>query len=905
VSGKHVTQSQGWLAPTKLQPPRLRVELIERPQLWSRLECALSQRLTLLNAPAGFGKTTTLVQWHARLQAAGHPVGWFTFDEDDTDPLTFIAGVARSFTAASPAFGGLAEQGHAARQDGGRATDRAERRALAWLLQEIGTLVRPVLLLDDYHFVEARELQDTVMQLVRLAPQNLHVVLASRSRNLLPVSTLVVQGQVNDIGADELRLSADEVGRVFGDRLPRPALERLIERTEGWPMAVRLAHMWSRDGVDVPGMIDRFNAATGDVAGYLTEQIMRSLPGDVQRFLVGVSILDEVNGDLANVLLQRHDSWQTLASLGQLSALLTPLEGGDWFRFHPLFASYLRALARSLGEERIRELHILASSWFSQHGNLERAVRHAALAGDHVAAARLIEDAGGVWISVEHGSHRMRRLLWHLPAIVIDARPRLRAARALLYVKDGRLDDARRELDETRARGRSGADPLWDDEAERDTLITGAAVTGQGDDGVDHDVLTAIERMVGSASRTNRWMQAVLNELLCLVYLRRGNAVLAQAAGREAVRIYDECDATSGRMFSRLHLGGTLLVQGRVREAAELLSHAENIGVHGIPDDTPTLAMVRIVLAHARYECNDLVAAASLCDAALEEIEHAEGWLEIYWSGYRVASGLALARGDVDGAMRVVERGLETADRRKLRRLRNLLEWRRRDLELRAGQYSQVGDIGTTTPDLAGDEGLAFLEREVGDLSAARLAIHVGDFDRAAATLSALSTRCLEFGRGRSILQALILLAVAHRRRGSMDEAANAVRRALAIAAPEGLRRPFLDEGPEVIALLDDALKHVRVANLTPDAVALLADVFSAQLGAVGAHEGSPSHLLRPREREVLAGLKQGLSNKVIARRLDLTDDAIKYHLKKIYAKLGVSDRAMAVVVAERHGLIR
>jgi LuxR family transcriptional regulator, maltose regulon positive regulatory protein len=877
------------LFPAKLRPPPTHVRLVERPRLYAKLEDALHHRLTLVHAPAGFGKTTLLSQWVTQLRAAGQTVGWFSFDRYDTDPLLFLAHIAESLPGIPTPI-----------------EPWTTHTALSRILGHIASLPQSVIVLDDYHLVQSSHMHDLVLRLLRMSPDNLHVVIASRSRNVLPLSYLQVQGQVGYLGAEDLTFSPEEAGQLFGGTLPPELLQQLVALTRGWPVAARIVLARIERGNDAGRAMQQVAGAEGDIATYLTEQVMAGLPPPLRRFLLQTSVVDEINGDLADALCGGGEGWGALDSLDRLGALWSLPEGsGRWRRYHPLFASYLRVKSKSLGEQRLRALHMAASGWYASHNDIERAVYHAATSGNFAGAADLIEDAGPVWLSVEHGLEHLRRLLAYLPAPFVDGRPRLRMARALLWVKDGRAEPARLEMEDVCATIHRAPVPCADQHAQRDSLIVSAAIAGQRDEGVAPGVLAVLEKLTPPYSTgAPCWTQAIFHEAQCTAFIGNGSAHLAQLAGREAVRIYDEYDAAAGRIFGRLLLGGALLARGNLTEAQEVLSIADAMGRQRIPGDTATLAMVRLLLAQAHYERNDLESARELCDIALPQVEQAEGSLELYHSGYWVASGLRLARGDPDGALRIVERGLLMAKQRRLKRLQRVLYYQRLDALSRLDSAAPPSLRNTLDLFHRQQVDMGFLEREVAIMTLARLSILRGQAMTAAELIESRLGACEEYGRDSVMIRFQILLALARRHLEQTAEATRAVRRAIALAAPEHNIRAFLDEGPEIFELLDEALRYIGINNLESGEVRLLGEIFAARLHPVARQEVDSAQIFKPREREVLSGLCNGLSNKALARQLELTDDAIKYHLKKIYAKLGVSDRTMAVVVARQHGIV-
>ncbi|MBB4633756.1 LuxR family maltose regulon positive regulatory protein [Sphingosinicella soli] len=675
----------------------------------------------------------------------------------------------------------------------------------------------------------------------------------------------------------------------------------LLARTEGWPMAVQLARHWTNGALMTP-VIASFSGSSGDIAAYLTEQIMEELPQHVQQLLIMTSITDETNGDLANALCDRNDAWDILTSLDQLGALLVPIDPDQSrFRFHDLFADYLRTRLKRLGEDQVRTLHRKASRWFGERDQLEGAMRHAALAGDHEASAEWLEKAGGVTVGVHNGGPYLRQLLAYIPGPVIAKRPRLRVARAIVLMKEGMVAEAAAEIAETMRLIDAG---LGDHAARSDALIVSTSISAQGDDGLSLDTVKSLEMMIGDAAVARPWMQGALNDLLTLTHMRRGNFILARAACREARYLYDEDGIQNGRVFSRLHMGSVALGQGRLKEARDELECAAEMASAYLVADASTLAMIHVMLATALYEENQLGQAEAIGFSALGDCAQGEGWLEIYHSGYTTASGLHMARGDFDGALRQLEEGHAVAERRTLPLLKSLIAYRR--LEILSLQNA-------VDPNLEGERlreelenasrASTFLERETATIALSRIAIQRGMAAEAESALRSLQHKVEELGRGKALIKILILRAFAARAADRMDDAASALRHALSLAAPEGWRRQFLEEGPAVIELLNAALRHIQISSLPSASVRFLAEVFSAQIDPKGHHSSDPSHILTPREREVMAGLRKQQSNKVIAREFGVTDNAVKYHLKNIYAKLGVNDREMAVAVALQHGL--
>lgn len=884
-----------WSWDYRTRPPELRVNLIARPRLLHMLDEGVRGRLTLLHAPAGYGKTTLLAQWRETSVARGKAVAWLSFEEDGDDPTDLLRHLVGAFSVVP----------NLQLTNGGYRVSGDTRGMIAELAGRLANSGCVTLILDEYHLAGSQRVHDLVMQFVRAVPDNVRVVIASRFRGTFPISTLKARGNVQEIGPEHLRFTYEEAAAVFGASIAAESLQALFERTEGWPVALRLARHWIAGRAEADDLIRKFSGAAGDVAAYLTEQIMSGLPQPVQMFMLQTAIVDEINGDLADALRERSDGWQMLDGLKPLSAVLVPRPGGSgWCRYHPLFLDYLRGAQKSLGEVQLRQLHIRAAHWFAAHGRLETAVEHANEAHDYQLAAEMIERAGGGWIVQRSSASYLRRLLQSFPVAEIDARPRLRIVRGVLALKEGRPFDARRDIED--AREQAAALP-FDVSFARDALGLLQAIAVLGDGGLTIEDVAALEALLGDTIRTDRLLRGTIQENLGIAHLRLGNVVATEAAAREALRIFEEFQAPNGRVFARIHLCMATLAQGRLRESDELLVELERLIKEFALTDA-TAAIVRTLRARVFYERGGLDAAWEAYHGSLEALEAGDSSFEVLDTSYGTAIEVLLAREDYDGALRVVERGNATARRRGLQRLENLLRYRQMEILTRQRKAAQesVEDVDALLANLESYRGrLVFLEQETATLAIARVAVAQHRGSTALELLQPLVAECERLGRMRSLIKGLLIEALAYQQLEKIDEAVAAVMRAVSLAAPECCARIFIEESQALTALLDEALRRVHISTLSAESIDLIASVLSAGLDRTLGHRIDLAALLKPREREVLEGIAEGLSNKMIARRMSLTDEAVKYHLKKLYAKLGVGDRELAASVARKYGLLR
>nr|WP_279380278.1 LuxR C-terminal-related transcriptional regulator [Sphingosinicella soli] len=410
---------------------------------------------------------------------------------------------------------------------------------------------------------------------------------------------------------------------------------------------------------------------------------------------------------------------------------------------------------------------------------------------------------------------------------------------------------------------------------------------------------------LSSVTGDDRWMEAPCAEMLCVSMIREGNVHAAIDAGERAVRLYEDFDSINGRIFARLHLGLAYLAAAQLAQAGTVLSEARKLAGASLSSDRSAVAMIDVLYGAWLYETGDDDAAAQRISAALDAIEQGECWLEIYHHAYAVLLQIFRVRGDLVSGRSVLERAARTGHDRKLARLTRIVGDLRVEMALPEDETLTAFSTHPTFCREASAE-LTLLEREIRAAARAYVALENGAPEAVRELVDGEIDTCARMGRRRSVIKLLMLKALALDRLGLEDESAAALHRAIHLAADEHAYRPFVEAGEQAGSLVQKAMRWFRAVNLTSSEVALMAKIVRSTTrrdDEAAAVHGNAS-LLVGREAEVLAGLGEGLSNKHIARRLGLGEDAIKYHVKKLFAKLGVSDRAMAVVVARQQGLI-
>jgi LuxR family transcriptional regulator, maltose regulon positive regulatory protein len=431
------------LLATKLHVPRPRTGFVPRPRLLARMAEGMACELVLVCTPAGFGNTSLLGDW---VRGGQRPVAWLSLDEGDNDVARFWRHVVAALDRVRP---GVAERAGALLADLQSASLEAVVTALVNELA--GVTDELVLVLDDYHLVQAAPVHASLGLLLEHLPRSLRLVLASRTDPPLPLARLRARGQLAELREADLRFTPEEAAQLLhaavGPELPEAAVAALEKRTEGWAAGLQLAALSLRGHADPAGFVDQFSGSHRYVLDYLTEEILDRQPDPLRQFLLEMSVLERLSGPLCDAVCGGSDSQQLLQQVERANLFLVPLdEVRGWWRYHQLFADLLRARLVREQPERVPQLHRNAAAWSEDHGLADDAIRHALAAGEDAWAARLIERHADRLLVRGEGA-TLARWLAALPHDLVASRPRLLLAQALLTLLGGRMEGVEELLD--------------------------------------------------------------------------------------------------------------------------------------------------------------------------------------------------------------------------------------------------------------------------------------------------------------------------------------------------------------------------------------------------------------------------------------------------------------------------
>jgi LuxR family maltose regulon positive regulatory protein len=886
----------------------------------------LDHRLTLISAPAGFGKTTLVSEWVTDNE---RPVAWLSLDEGDNDLLHFL----KYLVAALQTF--------ALSEVEGKTTNIGEgvlgmlqspqppptESILTALLNEITTIHDNfVLVLDDYHLVDAQSgdssptVDNALTFLLEHLPPQMHLVIATREDPSLPLARLRVRGQLTELRATDLRFTPSEaaefLNQVMGLGLSAEEVASLEIRTEGWIAGLHLAALSMRGREDIPTFIRAFAGDNRYIVDYLVEEVLRRQHERVRSFLLQTSILDRLSGSLCDAVTEQEDGRGTLEALERGNLFVVPLDDKrQWYRYHHLFADVLQAHLMEKQPNQAPTPHQRASYWYERNGSPSDAVRHALAANDYERVADLAEHA---WQGMEKSFQIATWLGWAnaLPDELIRARPVLstQCAEALwmageLEASEARLRDAERWLDLT---GELGARPegLVDgmvvvDKEQFLTLPAKIAFTrtlNAQSLGDVHGTVKYAELALKLTPEADYLGRAQVTVTLGFANWASGDLEAARIAIADWINSMQKVGNIAFAIAGASALGDILAAQGRLHEAVRAHKGSLQFASAQGEEVQRLTAHLYLGLAMLYHEMGDQEAAAK---HLLKSKEMGEQSGLVDWP-FR----WRLARARLEESWGKLEASIDLLDEAKRLYVRNLIPDIRPIEALKAKVYVRQGRLAEAQGwarerDLSVDHDLSYL-REFEHTTLARMLIAGyksgpgdGSIHEAVGLLARLLKAAEEGRRMGSVIEILVLQALAHEAQGDTSSALVSLERALTLAEPEGYVRIFVDEGPPMASLLREAAKQ----GTTPNYVSRLQVAFGNTEGT------SPVKqlLIEPlseREFEVLRLLGTELNGPEIARELLVSLHTIRTHTQHIYSKLGVHNRRAAIRRAEELDLL-
>jgi LuxR family maltose regulon positive regulatory protein len=934
---------------TKISIPQIPSGSISRPRLVEQIQIGVEGPLTLLAAPAGFGKTHLLLEW---TKETSLPVAWLTLDSDDNDLSRFFRYLIGALQTLEPGLGEEALDFNQSSTGGGLEV------GLTLLINELTAISKDIaLVLDDFQALENPLALQGVGFLLKYLPPNLRLVIASRSEPELDLAFLRAKGRVVEVGADELRFTGEEVERYFqqavGLQLPSETVQTLEERTDGWITALQLAAISLRRQADPNAYLANLQGDAHYLVEFLAEEVLDRQPEEIRHFLLRSSILETLSGPLCEAVVnpeaQPGYGAVVLNRLEQAHAFTTALDDKhEWFRYHPLFADFLRQVEVEINPGEISELHKRAALWLEQNGHLDEAFRHALASGDVEWAADMIERNAEVMINRGEMS-ALTHSIERLPQEITHKRLFLSMGYAWSLITTNQVDLAQYWLDDVlqsieQIEKQKGGEPTIEEAGSLDRVGNVDLLEIRGGLAVCQSILAMMsgdlklaaefsQQATSYLPEDNVWLRSFISLDDTITSVLSGDLQRAIESSRTTLRIARQANNPLVMIIAACEIAILQWHQGQLNKAWESLQKAQYLatGPEGKPH--PMSAFIDIVKGEVLFERGLLEEASNIMEHGYREIKSM--WYLGGLGGLTQLARLRQAMGDVSGAQDLIAEAASGAlgkdsaqwDNAVIAALAVRIALQRADLAEAERWWKKGGFPDLNTP--LSIENFPYHIYEYLMISAqtrflvvrGRETGRAGDLQQAAELLETLLPESERLHRAFGQIQILILQSMAQSALGDKG-ATETLLRALVLGEPEGYRQVFVDEGWRMADLLRQCRSVQQETGSYLPSVAFIDSLLDAIQRMEAGREieqqqveerAAPTitHLedgfpisLSAREMEVLALIAEGKSNQEISAELYLALNTVKRHAYNIYAKLEVKKRTQAVSKARQLGLI-
>jgi len=870
------------LLETKFHIPLWRSDGVMRPRLLDQLQAGLieQRKLTLVSAPAGYGKTTLITSWLNSFTESTRNI-WLSLEKSDNEPARFLSYWATAWNRISDfALENVLEL-----------LDTLQLPPFQNILDEVinplARLEEPaILVLDDYHTITNPVIHEMLEYFLEHQPHQAHLVLITRSDPPLPLARLRARGQMVEIRASDLRFTEEEAGRFFNQSmqlvLEEEDIHSLEMRTEGWAVGLQLAALVLKNLPDPQNFVETFRGSHRYVLDYLAEEVIRQQRDDVREFLIQTSILERFNADSCEALTGYPDSQDLLSELEQANLFLIPLDDERvWYRYHHLFADFLRTeLSKTETERQYKK----AALWHEQNDFLSEAVQYAIASGDLEFLADVIDRGfkkDAIW---ERGNLTLYTTwLDALPPQTFQSRPALSLNASYILYLSGRFDLAEKQIEQAEKTLHAlPVSPEKEHMLALASLYRGTIASVRGDTGQAIEKITFAQERLPQA---HHLQHARGFFSLGLAYEISGQTELAV---QNYFKSSQEAQS-AGVLSLAIHaLGAAAQVQisqGQLSQAEQACQGA--IQIAGGKRLSP-LGLAESILGSIALERNDLAAAEEFLQNGIA-LSHLGGLMDDVILGLTYLSRLHAYQGRVSNAFEVAQEVNTIIQGFGVERMSMLAAAYIADLQLYTGQEGAAAQWALEYQAVRTDQPHEFTE-----LTLVRVLLKTGDRENVPSILDALLKRVQAQGRVRTCMEIMILMALFHRAEKDIPAAANWLSQALGLAAPEGFVRIFLDEGEALLDLLPKA------RQAAPELVDTILSSLQAESGKSPLDQLPEP--LSEQELRVLGLIVAGNSNQEIADELVISVGTAKWHVHNILQKLGVSNRSQAIARARELG---
>lgn len=894
---------------TKLYLPPARQTLVDRPHLLAKLEKALSGKLSIISAPAGFGKTSLVTAWREQSKM---PLAWYSLDEDDNEPTRFADYLIGALQMIDEK---LVRETIVLLQSPNPPPIKAVLFALLNELSDYGGEF--VLAFDDYHLISEQSIHEGLSFFIERLPPQIHTLITTRSDPPFPLSRLRARGELKEIRATDLRFDEAEAAAFLNDvmklELSEADILALEERTEGWITGLQLSALSLQGREKKSDFVKEFAGDDRFILDYLLEEVLHLQPEHVQNFLLRTSILNRFNDSLCNALTQTDNGYETLDYLNRSNLFLIPLDNkNNWFRYHHLFADLLRFKLRQRQENELRELQKRASFWCEENGLIEEAINYALATEDWERSLKLIEPIGYELLSLGK-FERLKYWIEAIPETALKTHPMLCYwyVPPLLYKDE--LDKAEKylriiETAEPEELRLSLIAEVWTSRA----LV--AIVCGDITQAEEFSK-KAFELLPPDDDR--QYAAAVHTKVLCTRL--KGDMKIIEQTIIEALPIYQKAGHFLFETWARTYLGFSRAMQGNLHEGAKTLQSVIQFAKEHIPLRPEPQIYPYSALCDLNREWNDIETAKTYLDEALTLIQQTgrESYMILVPDSLKSLCLILEMSGNRKRSKELIENAFKRAKKYGNETVVRQITALTAGLNLRRGDLWAVkswAESSSLTPAI-----IPSYQNELELITFARWLLITQKPDQALPLLVKLQNLANSGSRQRVVVETLILQSLAHQSLDNDEEAVETLEQVLMMTEPESFIRSYIDEGEPLSKLLLQTLKQkgrqwetekpelLRYVMKLNDAFGVSVPNQRAQKNEVE-NENLPwwylNDPLSEREFEVMQLVAQGLSNQEIGNKLFISAGTVKRHISNIYQKLDVHSRVQAIELARKFGLI-
>jgi LuxR family maltose regulon positive regulatory protein len=905
---------------TKFRCPSLPVRWVERPRLLQKLDEGLeiNRRVTLVSAPAGFGKSTCIADWINRKDR--EPFSWLSLDSADDDPGRFFNYLIAALQKIKPDLGLEIEGALYAGQ-----LPSAEIIATT-LVNEISQMGNRFLLsLDDFHMIQDRFILEFFEKLLANPPEPLHLVLLTREDPPLPLAQLRANNLLTEIRARDLRFTVSDAARLLNEKMGLSLSEKdmsiLEEKTEGWVAGLQLAGLSMRDRENPSGFIANLSGSHRYILGYLTEQVLSRQPDDIRKFLLQTSILDKLYGDLCNAVTGRKDGHALLERCFNANLFLIPLDDeGQWYRYHHLFADLLRSLQNISREENAIELHQRASRWYYQAGMVSEAIEHALAASDYTAAVDLLE-SHAMGMIMQGYAKTVYSWAHTIPDELGLQSPKTNLAFAWAYLLRGEYLQASEYLERLQT-------ILTDRYLQKETPSFQA----------EWLVIQSLKQyMQGNITQCMRLATQGLalapeqdNRVRSLAFYVQASAHQQMEEYPQAIQAYQksiQCGRAAenlvAEMMSTVGLCDVLLEYGQLHLAYEIATQTVNrVERSGLLP--PISAVVYLTLGDIHYQWYQIEKARKHLEHALH-LSTLGGSKTVTIFCWMLLSRQSLIEGDLETATSQIQKAAELISPEGPEYIRQefdaqTIQTYLANANLKAAMQALHGhgfsfDNRFSYPDLSDDASISYSSSLLYN-RALQIILYQNqirpDVDRLKIALdlaNRLVVSATKHEQSLIMLETLLLRAQVYNALGDSNASQADYVRALQVGQAEGSIGIFVEAGAPVGAALAGLARRNQLVEIQPEYIDTILAAFrylppkgeaAAKIKPVEASVPSLIEPLTEREIEILKLLADSLKYKEIAEKLYISQNTVRYHIKAIYGKLNVKNRTQAIKIARQ-----